>query len=106
MAWFGNLLSSNNDDFTKAVAEDLATLRVKLGDEQYQNLKQEEHIEALQAQVDELKLVVAGLTRLLTTKGQCTAAELQALIDAIDASDGKADGKLKGPIIEGGASDA
>jgi hypothetical protein len=46
----------------------------------------------------ELKLYLAALIRLLAGKGVVTSAELAAIVDAIDRSDGSADGGYTGPL--------
>ena len=46
----------------------------------------------------ELKLYLAALIRLLASKGVVTPAELTTIVDAIDRSDGRADGGYTGPL--------
>ena len=46
----------------------------------------------------ELKLHLVALTRLLVSKNVVTPAELAALVDSIDRSDGTADGRFAGPL--------
>lgn len=46
----------------------------------------------------ELKLYLAAVTRLLISKGVINQTELAAVIDAVDAADGKTDGRYTGPL--------
>jgi hypothetical protein len=50
----------------------------------------------------ELKLYLAAIVRLLVAKGAVTPAELAAVVDAIDRSDGQADGAWSGKIPPAG----
>lgn len=62
---------------TKAGQEDLAAHVVRLEDE-----------------VDELRLYLTAVIRHLVGKGLASEAELEALIEAVDAEDGTVDGGL------------
>jgi len=55
-------------------------------------------VKALERENDELRLYVAAIVRLLVAKGVVTSEEMASLVQAIDAEDGSADGKYKGPI--------
>jgi hypothetical protein len=46
----------------------------------------------------ELKLYLAAITRLLVAKGVVTPRELADIVDAIDRSDGRADGGYSGKV--------
>ena len=52
----------------------------------------------LQAENDELRLYIAALVRLLTSKGVITRQELKDLIAVVDAEDGRSDGRYTGPM--------
>jgi len=52
----------------------------------------------LQAEVDELRLYVAALTRLLVSNNVVDRAELSRLVYEIDASDGDSDSRYDGEI--------
>ncbi len=52
----------------------------------------------LQAENDELRLYLAAVVRLLTSKGIVSRDELQRMVDVIDAQDGQRDGRHKGAI--------
>ncbi len=55
-------------------------------------------IQQLTAENQELKLYLAAVVRLLAAKNIVTDAELRAIVDAIDRSDGAADGKFTGKL--------
>ena len=63
------------------------------------DMSQDEKIEALIRENGELKLYLASLVRLLVAKGSVSKAELQAMVAAVDAEDGKADGRCDGGIV-------
>jgi hypothetical protein len=48
---------------------------------------------------DQLKLYIAALIRLLTTKGVLSADEIRRMVDIIDGEDGAMDGKARGDIM-------
>jgi hypothetical protein len=52
----------------------------------------------LQAENDELRLYLAAVVRLLTSKGIVSSEELRRLVDIIDAEDGKQDGRHTGSV--------
>jgi predicted phage tail protein len=52
----------------------------------------------LQAEVDELRLYVAALTRVLVSRDIVSKEELQRIAYEIDQSDGDADNRFKGQI--------
>ncbi len=53
----------------------------------------------LQRENDHLKLYLASLTRLLIGKGILNKAEIEKMVDIIDAEDGAIDGKARGEIL-------
>lgn len=63
------------------------------------DMPQDQKLDALIAENAELKLYVASIARLLTTKGMISADELRAMVEAVDAEDGSADGKFNGDIV-------
>ena len=63
------------------------------------DMSQDEKIEALVRENGELKLYLAALIRLLVAKGSVSEAELQAMVAAVDAEDGKADGRCDRGIV-------
>lgn len=50
----------------------------------------------------ELKLYLAAIARLLLAKGVITPRELAEIVDAVDRSDGRADGGYSGKITPSG----
>jgi hypothetical protein len=55
-------------------------------------------LDRLEAENAELKLYLAAVVRLMVTKGTIAPAELHDIVNAIDQSDGRADGQYSGPI--------
>lgn len=62
------------------------------------DMSQDKKIERLQEENAELKLYLASMVRLLMSKGTFERSELEAIVNAIDAEDGKKDGKMTGEI--------
>jgi hypothetical protein len=56
-------------------------------------------LEELEAENDELKLLMATLIRYLVGKGHVDVSEFRELVDAVDAQDGSADGKFDGRVV-------
>ena len=63
------------------------------------DMSQDEVIRRLVAENAELKLYVVSLIRLLTRKGSISREELQAVVAAVDAEDGRADGQFNGKVV-------
>jgi hypothetical protein len=57
-----------------------------------------DQLKDLQHENEELKLYVAALIRLMTTKGIASTEEITALVDTIDESDGIKDGRYTNKI--------
>jgi hypothetical protein len=77
---------------------DIADLKHEISGAVYKDKTQDQKINALIAENAELKLYLASVVRLLTAKGAISTQELKAMVDAIDAEDGKVDGKYDGDI--------
>ncbi len=60
-------------------------------------------IEDLQAEVGQLRLLVAVLYRLVLSKGVASEAEIHQLLAEFDAADGKRDGGFDGDPVSGAA---
>lgn len=58
-------------------------------------------IETLQAEVGELRLLVAVLYRVVLDKGLCNEAEIHTLLSTLDIADGKRDGAFQGDAVSG-----
>ena len=54
---------------------------------------------AVQRENDHLKLYLASITRLLISKGVLDKAEIEKMVDIIDAEDGAMDGKARGEVL-------
>jgi len=52
----------------------------------------------LRAENDELRLYLAAVVRLLTSKGVVTREELKNIVAVVDAEDGRSDGRFTGPM--------
>ncbi len=76
-------------DYQRELQELRSQVRMKVRDTD----SIDDRVKELQRENDELKLYVAAMLRLLTTKGIATKNEISALVDAIDESDGVKDGR-------------
>ena len=54
---------------------------------------------AVQRENDHLKLYLAAITRLLIRKGVLDKAEIEKMVDIIDAEDGAMDEKIRGDML-------
>ena len=81
------------------VERDLRRMRLQIESKFRTDMSQDEAIQTLIEENTELKLYLAALVRLLTQKGTITPRELTAIVTAIDAEDGSADGKYEGEIV-------
>ncbi len=77
---------------------EIARLRRNLDSQSTVDRSQDQQIQALRADNDELKLYLAALIRLLTSKNVISTGEITGLVEAIDAEDGSIDGRATGPI--------
>jgi len=78
---------------------DIAGLKRELAGSSQKDLSQDEMIRRLVAENAELKLYLASVVRLLVRKGILSRDELQAMVAAIDAEDGRTDGRFTGKIV-------
>ena len=77
---------------------EVARLRRNLDTQASVDDSQDQQIQALRADNDELKLYLAALIRLLTSKNIISAGEITSFVEASDAEDGSIDGRAAGPI--------
>ena len=77
---------------------EVARLRRNLDTQSGVDRSQDEQIRDLRGDNDELKLYLAALIRLLTSKNVISTGEITGLVEAIDAEDGSIDGRVAGPI--------
>ena len=63
------------------------------------DMSQDRKIETLIAENSELKLYLASIVRLLVSRGDISIEELKAMVEAVDAEDGTADGRFTGEIV-------
>jgi len=78
---------------------DIRQLKHKIASEQYNKASQDQIIKRLVAENAQTKLYLASIVRLLLSKGSITKQELEVMVDAIDAEDGKSDGMFNGNIV-------
>ncbi len=72
--------------------------------ESLMELYQEEHevdaeLRAVQMENNQLKLYLAAVIRLLTSKGIFSKEDIQKMVDIIDAEDGAMDDKARGDVL-------
>ncbi len=63
------------------------------------DMSQDQKIDTLLKENAELKLYLVSVIRLLTAKGTLSREELTAMVDAVDAEDGRSDGKYVGSVV-------
>ncbi len=78
---------------------DIAGVKREISAAFHKDMSQDEKIEALVNENIELKLYLASLIRLLSTKGSISKDELQAMVTAVDVEDGTANGKYDGEMV-------
>ena len=78
---------------------EIQQLKHKLARSRNNDASQDEMINQLFMENAETKLYLASIVRLMLSKGNITRQELEAMVDAIDAEDGKSDGMFDGNII-------
>ena len=78
---------------------DIQQLKHKLAKAQYSKASQDQMINQLIVENAQTKLYLASIVRLMLSKGSITKQELEAMVDAIDAEDGKSDGMFNGNIV-------
>ena len=77
---------------------DIANMKKEIAGAFNKDMTQDRKIEALIEENAELKLYLASVVRLLTTKGTISPEELRATVNAIDAEDGSSSGTYDGNI--------
>jgi len=78
---------------------DIKNLRERLTRSTKRDISKDKKIDILLNESAELKLYIAALVRLLTSKGTISSEELRKIVEAIDAEDGISDGKYSGDIV-------
>jgi len=77
---------------------DIANLKREIAGSFNKDMSQDQKIDALITENAQIKLYLASIIRLLTTKGVVSTGELRAMVEAVDAEDGISDGKFDGDI--------
>ena len=77
---------------------------IRILKESLMEMSQEEHevdaeLHAVQMENNELKLYLAAIIRLLTSKGIVSKNDIQKMVEIIDAEDGAMDGKARGDVL-------
>jgi hypothetical protein len=78
---------------------DIASLKREIAGAFDKDMSQDEMIRKLVVENAQLKLYFVALVRLLTRKGSITRDELQGVVVAVDAEDGRSDGQFAGDIV-------
>jgi transcriptional regulator CtsR len=78
---------------------DIQQLKHRIANEQHNNASLEQTIRQLIKENAQTKLYLASIVRLLLSKGSITKQELEVMVNAIDAEDGKTDGMFHGNIV-------
>ena len=79
--------------------KEIENLRIKLANLRITDTVIDQTIKELIVENAQMKLYLASLIRLLLKKGNITEAELETIVDAIDAEDGEVDGMYRGDIV-------
>jgi hypothetical protein len=101
MGWGRTLLLGdigNRLDIADTEAE-IAGLKREIAGASRKEMTQDEKIRNLVAENAQLKLYFASLVRLLTRKGSISREELEAVVAAVDAEDGRVDGQFTGKAV-------
>ena len=89
----GNRLDIENTE------RDIASLKREIAGSFRKDMSQDEIILKLITENAQLKLYFASLVRLLIRKGSISKDELAAVVAAVDAEDGSADGQFTGKVV-------
>jgi hypothetical protein len=81
------------------VEREVSDLKRAITGEYQRDMSQDQKIAKLIEENAEIKLYLAALIRLLTAKGSISKQDLQSIVAAVDAEDGRQDGKYDGKIV-------
>jgi chromosome segregation ATPase len=79
--------------------KDIRVLKETLMDIHSEGQNIDSELLAVQRECDHLKLYLAAITRLLTSKGILDYDEIKKMVDIVDAEDGAMDGKARGDVL-------
>jgi hypothetical protein len=96
---FGNTFIMSRCFDMENAKRDVAELRRELDYRDRTHLSQAQLIATIERENAELKLYLAALYRMLAAKGVITTEEIEAMVNAVDESDGAADGRYDGDIV-------
>ena len=78
---------------------DISNLKREIAGSFNKDMSQDQKIDTLITENAQIKLYLASIIRLLTTRGVVSTGELRAMVKAVDAEDGTSDGKFDGDIV-------
>jgi hypothetical protein len=81
--------------------QDIKCLRIALRQQQLDERSTGRKLTVQDRELGEIKLYLAAIVRLLTAKGVVTRADFARIVEAIDVSDGTADGQFSGELDGG-----
>jgi len=81
------------------VERDVAEIKRLISSGSPRDMSQDQKIAGLAEDLAQMKLVLVALIRLLINKGNLTKQEIELIVAAIDAEDGRSDGKFHGKIV-------
>lgn len=79
--------------------QEMERLRAELQGRRLSSVSTGARMERLQAEIEELKLYVAALARLIVRKQVATLDDLKSIVAAIDSEDGSVDGRHSGSVL-------
>jgi 6-phosphogluconate dehydrogenase (decarboxylating) len=78
---------------------DIDVIISKINENFKNDMSRDQKIAALIQENAEMKLYLASTIRLLMAKGNITQKELEAMVESVDAEDGKTDGRFDADIV-------
>jgi hypothetical protein len=79
--------------------QDIRILKESLMEIHHEGQNIDSELLAARRENDQLKLYIAAVIRLLTSKGILSAEEVKRMVDIIDGEDGAMDGKARNGIL-------
>ena len=79
--------------------QDIRVLKESLMELHQEENEVDAELYAVQMENNQLKLYLAAVIRLLTSKGLIAKEDIQKMVEIIDAEDGAMDGKARGEVL-------
>ena len=79
--------------------QDIRVLKESLMELHQEENEVDSELHAVQMENNQLKLYLAAVIRLLTSKGLIAKEDIQKMVEIIDAEDGAMDGKARGEVL-------